>query len=93
MVEEITCAECGSKLSINLKFCPNCKCNVGSNEPKKPSSLRKITQSNVYGIFLVIIGIMIIFGEQWYHYLLAVVAIALGIHTFYKNYQKKKSIQ
>lgn len=89
MTEELTCTECGSKISSNLKFCPNCKSNVGSKKPKKPSTLKKITQSNAYGLFLIIIGIMILFGGQWYHYLLAVVSLALGIHTFYKNSKKK----
>ena len=89
MVDEITCAECGNEFSSNLKYCPNCKCNVESTEPKKSSGFKKITQSNAYGAFLIIIGIMILFGGQWYHYLLAIAAIALGIHTFYKNSKKK----
>lgn len=90
MVDEITCTECGSKFSSNRSYCPNCKCNVESNKPKKQSGLRKITQSNAYGAFLIIIGIMIIFGGQWYHYILAIAAFVLGVHTFYKNSKKKK---
>ncbi|MDH3677277.1 MAG: DUF308 domain-containing protein [Nitrosopumilus sp.] len=89
MVDKLTCTECGSNLSSNLSFCPNCKCNVESNESKKPNGFKKITQSNAYGVLLVIIGIMILFGGQWYHYLLSIVAIVLGIHTFYKNFKKK----
>jgi len=89
MVDEVTCTECGSRFSPKLSFCPNCKCNVESKEPKKPSGLKTITQSNAYGAFLMIIGIMILFGSQWYHYLLATAAIGLGVHTFYKNYKKK----
>jgi len=90
MVDEITCTECGSEFNSKLSFCPNCKCNVESKKPKKPSGLKTITQSNAYGAFLMIIGIMILFGGQWYHYLLATAALGLGIHTFYKNSKKKK---
>ena len=90
MADEITCTECDSKFSSKLSFCPNCKCNVESKQPKKPSGLKTITQSNAYGAFLMIIGIMILFGGQWYHHILAIFAIALGIHTFYKNSKKKK---
>ena len=32
---------------------------------------------------------MILFGGQWYHYLLAIASFVLGIHTFYKNSKKK----
>ena len=92
VVDEITCAECGSEFSSKLSFCPNCKCNVESKKPKKPSGLKTITQSNAYGAFLMIIGIMILFGGQWYHYILSIVAIVLGIHTFYKNSKKKKQV-
>ena len=90
MVDEIKCAECGHEFNSKLSFCPNCKCNVELKVPKKQSGLKTITQSNAYGAFLMIIGIMILFGAQWYHYILSVVAIALGVHTFYKNYKKKK---
>ena len=28
MVEDNLCRECSSELNPNLKYCPNCKCNV-----------------------------------------------------------------
>ena len=93
VVDEITCTECGSEFNSKLSFCPNCKCNVELKVPKKPSGgLKSVTQSNAYGAFLMIIGIMILFGAQWYHYILSIVAIGLGVHTFYKNYKKKKQV-
>ncbi len=91
MVDDLTCTECGNKFSPNHSYCPNCKCNVESNKPRKSGGLRKITQSNAYGAFLIIIGIMILFGGQWYHYLLAIASFVLGIHTFYKNSKKRNS--
>ena len=100
MVDELTCTECGSRLTANLRYCPNCKCNVESKEPKKlqkSDGKQKLFNHPIFGIAHIIIGVWaIVTGGEWYFYLLGLVLMIFGIHTLYKNYKEKnrdKSIE
>jgi hypothetical protein len=44
MVEDNLCRECDSELNPNLKYCPNCKCNVEmeTTKSKDPKFISKI---------------------------------------------------
>ena len=79
MVEDNLCRECGSELDPNLKYCPNCKCNVEMEKIEKiddtpqkirpKNSFQKLTESVLWGIMMVVIGGLIIsyavFSFEW----------------------------
>ncbi len=100
MVEDNLCRECGSELNPNLKYCPNCKCNVGIEKIEKiddtPQKMRshspfqKFTENIVWGIMMLVIGgYQLLTGNEWYFQVIGVLVIGLGIRNLYKNYKKK----
>ncbi len=93
MDDELTCTECGSKISSNLRYCPNCKCNVESKESKKPqksSGSHKIINHPAWGILQIIVGSwLLVMGSEWYFQIMGLVFLGFGIHTLYKHHKKK----
>ena len=100
MVEDNLCRECGSELNPNLKYCPNCKCNVEIEKIEKiddtPQKMRttntfqKFTENIVWGIAMLVIGgYQLLTGNEWYFQVIGVLVIGLGIRNLYKNYKKK----
>ena len=97
MVEDNPCRECGSELNSNLKYCPNCKCNVEMEKmdvtPQKMktnNSFQKFTENMVCGIMMLIIGgYQLLTGVEWYFQVIGILVIGLGIRNLYKNYKKK----
>ena len=100
MVEGNLCRECGSELNPNLKYCPNCKCNVEMEKIEKiddtPQKMRttntfqKFTENIVWGIAMLVIGAyQLLTGIEWYFQVIGVLVIGLGIRNVYKNYKKR----
>lgn len=93
MVDKLTCVECGSEIDSNLRYCPNCKCNVDTKEPKKlqkSGGKQKLFNNPMWGIAHIIIGVWaIVTGGEWYFYLLGLVLLGFGSHTLYKKYKEK----
>jgi hypothetical protein len=97
MVKDNLCRECDSELNPNLKYCPNCKCNVEvekiddtPQKAKPQNSFQKFTENIVWGIAMLAIGsYQILTGVEWYFQVIGVLVIGLGIRNLYKNYKKK----
>jgi uncharacterized membrane protein len=90
MVDEITCAECGNEFRSNLKYCPNCKCNVESTEPKKSRGSPKIFDHPVWGIIYLFMGAwLLVMGSEWYFQLIGLVFVGFGFYKFYKKLKEK----
>ena len=63
--DEITCTECGSKISSNLRFCPNCKCNIESKKPQKTRGSLKIFDHPAWGIIYLVMGAwLLVMGSE-----------------------------
>ena len=100
MVEDMLCRECGSELNPKLKYCPNCKCNVGiekiekiDDTPQKmraQNPLQKFTDNVVWGMILLVIGgYQLLMGSEWYFQIIGVLVLGLGFRNLYKNYKRK----
>ncbi len=90
MVNEITCTECGSNISSNLRFCPNCKCNVESKDPKKTKGSPKIFDHPAWGIIYLVMGAWLLtMGSEWYFQLVGLGFVGFGIHKLYKKLKEK----
>ena len=90
MDDELTCTECGNEFSSKLSFCPNCKCNVESKDPKKSRGSTKIFDHPTWGIiYLVMGGWLLTMGSEWYFQLVGIGFVGFGIHKLYKNFKRK----
>ncbi len=93
MDDVLKCKECDVEITVNAKFCPECKSNIKPAKPVKiqsPNKPRGFLKSPIFAIAQLTFGTwLLVMGSEWYFQLIGLGSIALAVNTLYK-YRKTK---
>ena len=90
MDDVLKCKECGIEITVNAKFCPECKSNIKPVKIQSSNKSRGFLNSPIFAIAQLTFGTwLLVMGSEWYFQLIGLGSIALAVHTLYK-YRKTK---